>query len=383
MLMDTKSISKEVKFHRLKDSIDRGNPIPLYYQLEQKIRGMIEQNILEDGERLPSDMDLSSMLGVNHLTLKKALGLLAKENIVERSPRAGTFIRRKISHNPTIGFFYFAEAEAFMAKWTEYMQRYIAPHGYDLKVVAFNSDFYDRVNLVDEVSRKQLAGAIFVALGSDNCLKQLRELERRNFPHVRMGNKYFCEELEFPLVRSNDRQRIKDALEYLWNMGHRRIGLACAKEKWETDEGYLEFYRNRRFEKRWLMILNFSGPPELYAGFPGANLARGYLESNPDITAVVTDVSPFSRDILTQARCMGKNAPDDLSIMSINESPVSQESRFFTGMKLSPRAEAEKTCEILLKVLQGKWNKEDRLVLVDYDFLEGESVAPARKPVRV
>ncbi len=367
------------KILELKNSLHREDPTPLYHQLERKMREMIEKGVLESGERLPNDMDLSRALDVNHLTLKKALSRLAGEGLIDRSPKAGTFVRERVLQTPTLGFFYFAEAQLGMSLAAEYMQRYLVSHGYDLKIVAFNEDFYDQTDLWDEVRKKQLSGAILVALGAENCLKQLGKLEKKGFPHVRLGNKYFIDELEAPSIRGNDAKRMTDALEYLWSLGHRRIGLTCMKEKW-GEEGYREFYRDREFQERWLMVLGFWGPPEQYRTIPGVQLARGYLESNPDITAFLSDHALFCRDVMTQAEGMGRKIPEDLSVISINETLMVPENPRLSFMRLSLQAEAEKACEALLKVLKGEWKKGDKEVLVDYDFVERSSVAPVREP---
>lgn len=374
----TKRIVSTEKFLALKNSLDREDPRPLYHQLERGLRQMIEQGNIESGDRLPNDVELSNILGISHLTLKKALSRLVEQKLLIRSRGAGTFIRDHIRQTPTIGFFYFAESESVMAKRAEYIQRYLAVHGYDLKIVAFDEDFYDRVNLWQEVRAKQLSGAIFVALESDNCRRQLKDLEARGFPHVRLGNKFFAEELSAPLIKGNERKKTIDCLTRLWNLGHRKIGLIANRKKGETDEAYLDFYRDKDFQERWLMILGFWGPLEQYRQIPGSQLARGYLESNRDITAVLVEHAIFCEDVLRQTELMGRRVPEDLSVVALTDT-INLDICGVSAMPLLPKAEAEKACQVLLKVLKNGWPREKKLVLVDYDFLDRGSIAPVKE----
>ena len=39
--------------------VDKRSPVPLYYQLVERIRGRIESGELVSGDRLPSEADLS------------------------------------------------------------------------------------------------------------------------------------------------------------------------------------------------------------------------------------------------------------------------------------------------------------------------------------
>ncbi len=365
---------------------DKTSAIPLYYQIENQIEKMIRSRALSPGDKLPGDVELSADLGVNSRTVRQALEGLVSKGLIRRIKKSGKFVNDNVLRGiPSIGFFYFAEAESVMAKRAEYAQQYLSLHGYDLKIVPFDRDYYDHTDLWEQVREKRLAGAIFVALPGENCRRRLSELEKRGFPHVRMGNHVHCDRLSAPLIRGNDEKEVTDALTYLWNLGHRRIGFIATERECVTDSSYLEFYRGRPFEDRWLMYLNFSGPPEQYIGFPGVQLARGYLDMNPDITALVVGSACFCVDLLRETETMNRRVPDDLSVICLADylGLMCTTRPRVTSVMLSPQAEAGKTCEMLLAVLNGTWRKEDKLVLVDYEFTERDSVAPAKELVEV
>lgn len=66
--------------------------IPLYIQIADRLISQIESGELASGDRLPPERDLSEELGVNRMTLRRALGVLEAEGMVVRKHGVGTFI---------------------------------------------------------------------------------------------------------------------------------------------------------------------------------------------------------------------------------------------------------------------------------------------------
>lgn len=66
--------------------------IPIYMQVYKQILNDIYGEKWKPGDRLPADMQFSSELGMNHLTLKKALNRLAAEGYLIRTRGRGTFV---------------------------------------------------------------------------------------------------------------------------------------------------------------------------------------------------------------------------------------------------------------------------------------------------
>ncbi|MFW5714666.1 MAG: GntR family transcriptional regulator [Brevefilum sp.] len=73
-------------------SVDDSSPIPLYQQVRIELLGMIQSEKLKPGDRLPSENELAEAYQVSRQTVRQAIGLLAAENLVERTPGRGTMI---------------------------------------------------------------------------------------------------------------------------------------------------------------------------------------------------------------------------------------------------------------------------------------------------
>lgn len=66
--------------------VDPHSGIPVYRQLVEQIRFHVASGLLKPGEEMPSTRALSAKLGVNPMTISKALVLLEEDGVLERRP---------------------------------------------------------------------------------------------------------------------------------------------------------------------------------------------------------------------------------------------------------------------------------------------------------
>jgi DNA-binding GntR family transcriptional regulator len=66
--------------------------VPLYIQIADRLVSQIESGELSPGDRLPSERELSEKLGVNRMTLRRALRVLESQGLVLRKHGIGTFV---------------------------------------------------------------------------------------------------------------------------------------------------------------------------------------------------------------------------------------------------------------------------------------------------
>ena len=77
--------------------------VPLYIQIAESLLGQIESGELVPGDRLPPERELSRKLGVNRMTLRKALQMIEGQGLLVRQQGVGTYvskpkIERKADH---------------------------------------------------------------------------------------------------------------------------------------------------------------------------------------------------------------------------------------------------------------------------------------------
>jgi len=70
-------------------------PIPLYYQLKQRVRNEIERGVYRSGDRLPSETEMIQRYGVSRITVRQALSELESEGIVVRRHGRGSYVAER------------------------------------------------------------------------------------------------------------------------------------------------------------------------------------------------------------------------------------------------------------------------------------------------
>ncbi|MCL6572435.1 MAG: GntR family transcriptional regulator [Bacillus sp. (in: Bacteria)] len=77
--------------------INKNSPIPLYYQLEEYIKALIEKGELKKGEALPAEREYAEKYQISRMTVRQAFTHLVNEGYLHRLQGKGTFVaERKI-----------------------------------------------------------------------------------------------------------------------------------------------------------------------------------------------------------------------------------------------------------------------------------------------
>lgn len=72
--------------------IDRRNKTPLYHQIIENLRTLIQEGQLKPGEMAPSEWELSDLYGVSRLTVRRAIDDLERDGLLVRQHGVGTFV---------------------------------------------------------------------------------------------------------------------------------------------------------------------------------------------------------------------------------------------------------------------------------------------------
>jgi DNA-binding GntR family transcriptional regulator len=70
--------------------IDRSSPVPLYFQVAQRLEQMIESGELPAGARLDNEIDLADRFGLSRPTMHRAIAYLVDRGLVVRKRGLGT-----------------------------------------------------------------------------------------------------------------------------------------------------------------------------------------------------------------------------------------------------------------------------------------------------
>jgi GntR family transcriptional regulator len=73
-------------------SLQKGDPTPLYLQLQRILRDAIDAHVVKADEALPTERDLAEEFEVSRITVRKAIDGLVSDGLVSRRRGAGTFV---------------------------------------------------------------------------------------------------------------------------------------------------------------------------------------------------------------------------------------------------------------------------------------------------
>jgi GntR family transcriptional regulator len=72
--------------------IDKRSPIPIYYQLKEQLSLLIRDGTYSVGSQLPSELEISEVLGISRGTVRQAINALVAEGRLHREQGRGTFV---------------------------------------------------------------------------------------------------------------------------------------------------------------------------------------------------------------------------------------------------------------------------------------------------
>ncbi len=72
--------------------IEKGNPLPMYFQIKEILSEMIENEELKSGDMIPPERELCRIQQVSRMTVNKAIMSLVNEGILYREQGKGTFV---------------------------------------------------------------------------------------------------------------------------------------------------------------------------------------------------------------------------------------------------------------------------------------------------
>ncbi|TCP59234.1 GntR family transcriptional regulator [Tumebacillus sp. BK434] len=84
-------------------------PIPLYYQLKERLTQTIREGELPPGALMPSERELSDRYGISRMTVRQALGEMVKEGLLVREQGKGTFVAEPKIDQPLLRLTSFSE----------------------------------------------------------------------------------------------------------------------------------------------------------------------------------------------------------------------------------------------------------------------------------
>ncbi len=169
---------------------------PLYLQVHELVLNKIAAHEWVPGQKLPSDRELSAMLGVNAITLSKALNMLRDGGYLTRFPGHGTYVAESspeltVSRKTVALVFDDANTDTFQKNFFLELHKQFDAAG--LSLLFFSSDANSEKQLrqlKQIVSDPSLSGCLFWSILNRAQAEELLECKPKNFPLVFIDKYY-------------------------------------------------------------------------------------------------------------------------------------------------------------------------------------------------
>lgn len=214
----------------------------------------------------------------------------------------------------------------------------------------------------------------------------IAKAHKTNVPVVVLDRE--IQDRDIPSVLIDNTLAMKNAFQYLYNLGHRKIGFITFPFENQTTvrrryEGYVNGIRdnNLKYDPDIVIIDELMRLDELKGTY---TLIKKKVEQDKIATAYLTLADFLALGAMHALREMGLDVPGDVSVMGFNNEIICAFSDPpLTTVKQPKKLMGETAADLLLNIVEGKKIENDHIVL-DTSIIERSSTAsPGRKFSRV
>lgn len=371
----------------------------LYQQVSEKTIEIIRSRKLQPHDPVPSESELAKLFGVSRMTTKLALELLAKQGLVYRLPRRGTFLANE--GHAAIADETLEPAELLVPQQEVKKQNLIAivvPNMDDytsgiiaqVEQAAEQLDYEVLVKISrnpsdeDKILKKlvdvtKVSGIIIFPKNSIACSDEVLRLKLLRFPLVVIDRLF--REIEIDSVYHNHYEGCYNLTKYLIDRGHRYIGFVSGRLVLSTS-------REERYQGYIQCLMDYSVPVNIrnihlevsedLDGEVNSDLV-GFLNQNKGMTAIVCSDDYIAARLMRAAYHLNLTIPDDLSLVGFSDI---QFSSMLPVPLTTARQSVEKLAHSSVKLLVDRINqvKEGAITIkINTPIIERSSVKDLSK----
>lgn len=354
-----------------------------YQNLINYIQEQIADGQLGPGEKVPSENQLSERFHISRQTVRKAIGTLEEDGLVQRIRGSGTYVsfdrRKNLEQRNSIAVVTTYVDSYIFPKILQGIQNTLFESGFSVQIY-FTNNTLDREKsiLKDLLKRDDVAGVIVEGTKSglpNPNLDLYRHLMARKIPLL-FFNTYYPE-LEAPHVSLNDADTAYKAVRYLIDKGHEKIGAILKLDDGQGRQRYLGYLR--AMEEAGLMVTDsrmvwIDTDESKQLGF----CLDRILNRVQECTALLAYNDQIAFQLIRMLTERHIRVPEDVSVISIDDSDLARHSEVpITSLPHPKENLGKKAAETLLQMIAGK--KKDLTYEFDTRVVERESVTEYKK----
>ena len=350
-----------------------------YQNLINYIQEQITDGQLGPGEKVPSENQLAERFHISRQTVRKAIGTLEEEGLVQRIRGSGTYVsfdrRKNLEKRNSIAVVTTYVDSYIFPRILQGMQNTLYESGFSVQIYITNNTL-DREKgiLKDLLKRDDVAGMIVEGTKSglpNPNLELYRHLMMRKIPLL-FFNTYYPE-LEVPHVSLNDADTGYKAVRYLIEKGHQKIGAVLKLDDGQGRQRYLGYLR--AMEEAGLTVtdsrlvwIDTDESKQL------AYCRDRLLNRVEECTALLAYNDQIAFQLIRMLEECNIRVPEDVSVIGFDGVELAD---FYTPRLCTMRQPSERIAQASVELLLGYIEKKQpaRTLMLEAELVFGESVA--------
>ncbi len=305
---------------------------PIYWQLQQELKGIIIRDRLSTGDKIPSERELCRLYGVSQGTVQKAIANLVSEGVLFKRHGSGTYVKNAdavysglVSEQASIGLV--LPDLGFFTELIRSVERQCSLSGYSLILKSSGRVNSAERRIVDGLlSKDKVRGLLIVPTDFAPDPAAYEDLKARNVPFVILDR--LVEGLEADFIVQDNVAGMKLGVKRLLGQGFKRVAFMGITHDW--------MYHFKERLKGYKAALEEAGLPfdESLVFFcrEGEDIAMGkellarfkaFIEESPvDAIAAYTDTTALR--LCNALFDWGIKVPDDVSVLGYDNMDMAE-----------------------------------------------------------
>lgn len=351
-----------------------------YQIISSWIREGIESGRIVPGDKLPSESELIRRFGVSRNSVRQAVNELVRERLVETRHGMGTFcIKRSTQSTMNIAMVCLRMGSYIFPRIVQGCNRVLQKNGYTLQLNESWYDLEEEKRLLLGLPNKGVDGLILIPVNDEGTATNaslVKGLEAEGLAVVLLDNEY--PGYDFTSVVLDDFQGGVQGARHLWEKGHRQIGVLYSsnyRPKILRKDGVLHFLASQQTGIREEWIIGIDGQSSPFKTYGQIRALFRQRISLP--TAMVCSSDDEAIMLMYQARHHGIRIPEDLSVVSFDNSDLSKVSRpRLTSIDHPSEYMGELAATMLLNQLQRREAPLHTKTVIESKLIKRDSVSP-------
>lgn len=253
-------------------------------------RDDISQELKKKVRKVAEEMDYSA-------------NTIAKRLVTKKSNTIGVFMLSRVKN---------AMRENFGFQFVAGILEEANQNGYDIVLFSTNNDLLPKKSYIKLCKERQVEGAIFTGLRLDD--PHIAEIKNSSFPIVIIDTKLKGKNVGY--VSTDNKKGVYKALDYLWNLGHRKIAMINGHSNAQVSQKRLDAFRDYLTKKGVFdKNLVYAGD---YTKESGYHYGKEIIKLKKLPTAIFVASDYMALGVMKALKDEGLSLPEDMSIIGFD-----------------------------------------------------------------